>query len=141
MTSIATLESPPVLLLVDDETEFREEFALLLSRRGCEVRTAASGEIALREIAADRRIEVLVTDLRMPGMDGLALIDQARRRRTGNDYMGFILVTGHGDFLNLTNEIQGANMTLLHKPVTIQAFMGQLASILALVRRERAAAG
>lgn len=141
MTSLAAIELPPVVLLVDDETEFREEFALLLSRRGCEVSTATNGMSALQKIAADTRIEVLVTDLRMPGMDGLELVEKARCCRTGSDCMGFIVVTGNGDFLSVSSEIQGADIALLQKPVTIPAFLDRLASILAHVRRERAAAG
>lgn len=134
---IPNFEQPPVVLLVDDEEDFREEFAVLLSRRGCEVTTAANAASALRELESNPRIELLMTDLRMPGMDGLALIDQVQRGRNRRDCVGFILVTGHGDFLNLKSVIEGPGMALMHKPVEVPAFMAQMASLLAHVRRER----
>lgn len=122
---------------MDDEDEFREEFALLLARRGCQVQTAANGAAALQVLAADRCIEIMITDLRMPDMDGLALIEQVRQDRASHDYIGFIIVTGHGDFLNLAIDVLNPNVTLLQKPVAIPTLMEHLATIAAHVRRER----
>jgi len=61
------------LLVVDDEEEIAEMLAEALERRGYEVTIAGDGESALRELE-HRRFDVMVTDLRMPGLDGGELL-------------------------------------------------------------------
>ena len=48
---------------------------------GCETVTAASGKEALEKLATDQRIEILITDINMPGMDGYALAKSATQMR------------------------------------------------------------
>jgi response regulator RpfG family c-di-GMP phosphodiesterase len=64
-------------LVVDDEPEVLAELAELLGRRGVPVLTAPTGEAALQVLAARPDIGALVTDIRLGGMDGLALAGQA----------------------------------------------------------------
>jgi CheY-like chemotaxis protein len=59
-----------VFLVVDDEPAVREVAALMLEDLGCEVVTAANGSEALQRLAIDARIEAMITDINMPGMDG-----------------------------------------------------------------------
>ena len=79
------------IMLVDDEPEVLATLAEGLRERGHKVREAAGGLQALGILAADPAIELLVTDLSMPGIDGLTLIKEARRLRPGLPAM---LVTG-----------------------------------------------
>jgi DNA-binding NtrC family response regulator len=65
------------VLVVDDEEPMRHMLELLLRRAGYEVRSAASGLAAL-EIADAEPIDVVLSDVRMPGLDGLALVEQLR---------------------------------------------------------------
>jgi len=69
---------PLTLLVVDDEADMLENLARILRRNRYTVLTAASGQaaLALLERAAP---DLIVTDLRMPGIDGLALLRHARR--------------------------------------------------------------
>ena len=68
----------PRILLVDDEPMICESMAMLLNQAGYDVTPAADGEEALSEI--ERALpDVLVTDLRMPGMSGYALLAAMRR--------------------------------------------------------------
>jgi CheY-like chemotaxis protein len=53
----------------------------MLEDLGCEVITAASGNDALEKLSGDRRIEILITDINMPGMDGYQLAERATRMR------------------------------------------------------------
>jgi nitrogen-specific signal transduction histidine kinase len=70
------------VLLVDDEEQVREAGRLVLESLGYRVRTAAGGAAALALLAADpQACDVLVTDLRMPGMDGFEVAQQARALR------------------------------------------------------------
>ena len=70
-----------VFLVVDDEPAVREVAALMLEDLGCEVVTAANGSEALERLALDARIEALITDINMPGMDGYDLAERAQQLR------------------------------------------------------------
>jgi DNA-binding NtrC family response regulator len=63
------------ILVVDDEEPMRHMLELLLRRAGFEVRSAASGEAALELLAAEP-VDVVLSDVRMPGLDGLALAER-----------------------------------------------------------------
>lgn len=76
----ATLEGVRILL-VDDETALRRPIARFLTRRGAAVEEAGDGIEALERIAAlDGKFDVLLADLRMPKMDGVALHEELRKR-------------------------------------------------------------
>ncbi|CAN7296991.1 response regulator [Rhizobacter sp. LjRoot28] len=68
------------VLVVDDDTEAREMLDLLLSDRGARVVTAASSAEGLARLSQEPGIDVLVSDIGMPGEDGYAFIDAVRRR-------------------------------------------------------------
>jgi len=82
------------VLVVDDEPELREIFALWLNREGYEVVTAANGAEALKQLTA-AGIDALISDIRMPIMDGVALV----RRIYELDLVlpSIIFVSGFGD--------------------------------------------
>ena len=92
----------PVVLLVDDDALVRAVAALMLEDLGCEVVTAAGGRHAIDTLVADDRIEILITDVNMPDMDGFAVAQAATRMRKElkviilsgreNDGRGFPLV-------------------------------------------------
>lgn len=73
--------SEPVLLLVDDDPLVRESLEEILAEQPYAVITAGSGAEALDHLAACPRITLLITDIMMPGMDGLALARAARTNR------------------------------------------------------------
>ena len=109
------------LLLVDDEAVVREVLAEQLEEAGYAVLTAASAEAALELLEAGKPVDLLVTDLSMPGMDGLGLIQAAQQLRPAAQGRGLpaILLTG---FVNNAAEIalggvlQGS-FSLLNKPI------------------------
>ena len=72
--------TPPRILVVDDEEEVREILAETLEEFGYAVLTAASGEEALPVLARNGGVAMVITDVRMPGMSGLELADEVRRR-------------------------------------------------------------
>jgi len=69
-----------IILVVDDEEEVREILAEALEDFGYAVVTAASGEEALPVLHNGRNIEMVITDVRMPGMSGLQLAEEIRHR-------------------------------------------------------------
>ncbi|MGZ5918064.1 MAG: response regulator [Methyloceanibacter sp.] len=71
------------MLVVDDDALILEVTAAMLNDLGCEVVTALGGQEALERLQEDRGIEILITDINMPNMDGYQLADRARAIRSG----------------------------------------------------------
>ena len=72
-------ESQKHLLIVDDETALREAIAERLADQGFVVEQADSGEDALERLA-EFAFDILITDLRLPGIDGRQVLDAALER-------------------------------------------------------------
>jgi CheY-like chemotaxis protein len=79
------------VLVVDDDVLVLEVVASMLEELGCETLRAPSGTEALGTIANDQRIDVLIADINMPGLDGSAL---ATRARSFRPELAVILLTG-----------------------------------------------
>jgi len=117
------------LLLVDDDALVRESLAAQLEELSCDVLLADSSDEALALIAAGERVDALVTDLSMPGMDGLALIRAAQAQRPG---LPAVLLTGYagdGTALAMSGVISGS-YTLLRKPVSAEQLADRVAALL-----------
>ncbi len=80
------------ILIVDDDDALRESLELLLSAEGYRVLAADCGEAALRMIS-EATVDVVLCDLRMPGIDGFELIPQLSRQMPG---VPIILMSAHG---------------------------------------------
>lgn len=83
----------PRILVVDDEATTRVSLAEVLRLEGYEVVTASSGEEALGTLAAQSPFDLMVLDLKMPGMDGLQLTEAVQKRSPD---MVIILLTAFG---------------------------------------------
>jgi CheY-like chemotaxis protein len=83
------------VLVVDDEAEVLEELTVALGRRGLSVLSAGSARMALSILASRPDVGALVTDIRMPGMDGIALAEAALSGRRDADALEVLLVTGY----------------------------------------------
>ncbi|MBV9749952.1 MAG: response regulator [Acetobacteraceae bacterium] len=81
----------PTVLLVDDDDDVRETSAEMLEELGYVVLQAESGSEALSIVESHPQLDVLVTDVRMPGMTGLELSAKALARRHG---LRVILISG-----------------------------------------------
>ena len=104
------------VLVVDDEEAVRETLAEELDYLGCEVTTAVSGEEALAKLNGSPAVEAMIADFAMPGMDGLVLIREARKRRPG---LPVVLLTGYaGDLVEPAPAGTEAPFTLLTKPTS-----------------------
>jgi len=97
-----------LILLVDDNPHGMLARAAVLKSLGYEVITAASAEEAL-EVACARALDLVVTDFRMPEMDGKQLIDALRTRGFG---MPVILLSGFADKLGFDEKNSGANLVI-----------------------------
>lgn len=82
--------SPPVLLFVDDEARILSALRRSLRREGYEILSAESGSEALR-ILTSRRVDLILTDQKMPGMSGLEFLEEVARR---HPEVARMLITG-----------------------------------------------
>ncbi len=123
------------VLLVDDEPEVLAVLAAGLRERGHSVIAAGGGLEALGALSADPVIELLVTDLSMPGIDGLKLIEEARRLRPG---MPAVLVTGFVAEAEdeLEHAAEAGPMAVLRKPVTSEALSARISALLVLQKQK-----
>jgi len=86
------IKIPAKVLIVDDEKDFVEMFSLRLTAQGEKVSTAFSGKEALT-VLSHVAIDVVILDIRMPGMDG---IDTLKQIKIKYPLVEVILLTGHG---------------------------------------------
>ena len=108
-------ESHERILVVDDEENVRVLFRRILQKEGYEVECASSGTEAIEKLA-NNCFDLVVTDLKMNGVDGL---DVVRKGKTVNQTMPFILISGYGTSQTAgTAAREGADMFLM-KPIEI----------------------
>lgn len=101
-----------VVHVVDDEEAMRTSLAFLLSTSGFAVRTHASAT-AFLNVAQDVRQGCLVTDLRMPDLDGVELL---KRLQTTGAMLPAIVITGHGDVKMAVEAMKNGALDFIEKP-------------------------
>ena len=114
------------ILLVDDDPDLLKLISLRLTSAGYRVRTADSGEMALASIAVQRPAAV-ITDLRMPGIDGLQLFEAIHRQHPA---MPVIILTAHGTIPDAVSATQRGVFGYLTKPFDSQDLLQKVASAL-----------
>ncbi|HEY7902601.1 MAG TPA: sigma 54-interacting transcriptional regulator [Casimicrobiaceae bacterium] len=116
------------VLLVDDDPDLLKLISLRLTSAGYRVRTADSGETALASIAVARPSAV-VSDLRMPGIDGLALFEAIHRQHPA---MPVIILTAHGTIPDAVAATQRGVFGFLTKPFDSQELLQKVAAAVSL---------
>jgi DNA-binding NtrC family response regulator len=112
------------VLIVDDDPALLEALpeALQLRMDGVTVDTADSAAAALERIAA-RDYNAIVTDIKMPGMDGFALLAEIRARRPDTPTL---LITGHGEHALAIEALRGKAYDFVQKPIDRDYFVASL---------------
>jgi DNA-binding NtrC family response regulator len=114
------------LLLVEDEAPLRQAIAEQLADRGYHVEQAESGEVAIARLA-DFAFDIIVTDLRLPGVDGSAVIEAAVARYPE---IIAIVVTGYGTVKDAVEAIKRGASDFVSKPFQIDELLHVLGSSL-----------
>ncbi len=117
---------PRSVVLVDDDDAFRAALAERLRLEDMEVRDFAAAEPALRTLSADYP-GVVVTDLRMPGVDGRGLLS---RVRTVDPDLPVVMITGHGDIDDAVEALRAGAYDFVAKPFDFSRLRESLARAL-----------
>src|SRR5438876_1258294 len=116
------------ILLVDDDPDLLKLISLRLTSAGYRVRTADSGESALAGLAVVRPAAV-ITDLRMPGIDGLQLFEAIHRQHPA---LPVIILTAHGTIPDAVSATQRGVFGFLTKPFDSQELLHKVAEAVKL---------
>ena len=100
------------ILVVDDEEIMREILDSLLTREGCQVTLAASGEEAI-EVAKTRTFDVAIVDIMMPGIDGIATLEELKRL---DEELPIIIITAFGTAANTREAFKRGAFDFVEKP-------------------------
>src|SRR5436305_653830 len=112
------------ILLVDDDPDLLKLISLRLTSAGYSVRTADSGETALAALAVSRPAAV-ITDLKMPGIDGMQLFDAIHRQHPA---LPVIILTAHGTIPDAVSATQRGIFGFLTKPFDSQELLQKVAA-------------
>ena len=111
------------LLLVDDEQSFVETIAQRLRRKGFSVTTALNAQNALNQINADDSLEVVILDVKMPGMDGIETIQMIKKTRP---LVEIIMLTGHATVNSAIEAIKLGAFDYLMKPCDLDELISKV---------------
>ncbi|MCJ7594131.1 MAG: response regulator [Desulfobacterales bacterium] len=103
------------VLLVDDEVVFTTNMSKLLTSRGYRVTAANSGDAAIRALE-ESDFDVVVLDLKMPGMDGLATLKEIKKLGL---FIETLILTGHGSIDSALEAVKLGAYDYLTKPCEI----------------------
>jgi signal transduction histidine kinase/ActR/RegA family two-component response regulator len=115
------------ILIVDDEADARELFASILEGSGASVITASSAEEAMDALRATR-IDVLVSDIEMPGEDGYSLLQRANAERNSNPLVA-IAVTAYARTADRRRALEAGFKSHLAKPVEPAELVAAIAAL------------
>jgi len=111
------------VLLVDDEREFATILTQRLTRRNYSVAFAHSGKDALAQLEEDKDIEVVILDIKMPGLDGIETLKLIREKWP---LVELIMHTGHSTLASAINAIKLGAYDYLLKPIEIEELVSKI---------------
>jgi DNA-binding NtrC family response regulator len=118
------MSSTPKVLIVDDEERFRITLRKLLVARGVEAEASGSAEEALVELA-EKPYDVVLLDVRMPGMDGIEALAEIKKR---DPNLEVIMLTGHASVDVAVEIMRRGGYEYLLKPCPIEELMDKIDS-------------
>jgi two-component system, LuxR family, response regulator FixJ len=121
--------SNQIVHVIDDDAGVRQSLAFLLSTAGLAVRIYESA-VAFLKVLESVQDGCIVTDVRMPGMDGIEL---QRRLKAANNTMPVVVITGHGDIALAVEAMKAGALDFIEKPFDEEVLLGAIKS--ALTRR------
>jgi DNA-binding NtrC family response regulator len=120
------------VLLVDDEVSFVETFSERLELRDFEISKAFSGEEALEVLDENKNIEVVILDVKMPGMDGIETLVEIKRK---NPLVEVMMLSGHADVASAIDGMKQGAFDYLMKPVDMDQIITKITEAVAKKRQ------
>ena len=140
-SAVATHGDNLSVLVVDDEVAITRHLSDGLAALGYRVRVAASGFVAKEMLTSYPDIGVLLTDVRMPGMDGLMLSACVSRDAAAPDACEVVLMSGHASLHDVqAPAIDAGGTRFLRKPFRLAEAAAAVEDALAVARMRRAGA-
>ena len=124
---------PDRILVVDDEEGMREFLTVVLSTEGYAVRAVSGGKEAL-EALAQEPYALLITDLWMPGMTGLELVEIARRQY---EQLAAVVITAFASLESAIEALRLGALDYITKPFQVDEIKHTVAKALEQIRRNR----
>jgi len=127
------------VLVCDDERSIRELLEIALRKEGHKVETVNSGELAIRKIEA-ARYDVIVTDIKMPNIDGIEVLKHAHRISPAS---AVVLITAAGDFDSAVQAVKSGAFDYIQKTPNalvdeVRVSIGRAAEVIELRRQNQA---
>lgn len=114
---------PIKVLLVDDEIPFIETMTKRLAKRQLDIVQAFSGQEALEKLGTDPSIEIVVLDIKMPGMDGFETLAEIKRK---HPLLEVIVLTGHTTVESAIRGMRLGAFDYLMKPCEIEKLIAKV---------------
>jgi len=114
------------VFLVEDEARLRSILTTELKTLGCNVTPFASAEDCLKQLP-DQTCHLLITDVKMPGMDGLTLLKNVK---SVTPWVSVMIITGHGDVPMAVKAISSGAVDFIEKPLDRALFLQKVKSFL-----------
>jgi len=121
----------PLVMLVDDEAPFVETMTKRLAKRELDVVSALSGQAALDILSQEQNIDVVILDVKMPGMDGLETL---RKIKADYPLTEVVMLTAHATVESAIEGMKLGAFDYLMKPCDMEQLMGK---ILEATRKKR----
>lgn len=121
------------ILLVDDDHEFSKAMKRMFEKSGYAITLAGDGQAAL-DILAKQRFDLIITDLRMPVMDGNQLMEEISRRKIDTP---IIFLTAYGEVKSYMDVMNLGAFEYIHKPVRKKDILGIVERALGEEERKR----
>ncbi len=120
------------ILVVEDEAFIAEMLAEILAAQGYQVDVAGNGRLALRKIEA-QHYDLILSDLRMPELDGVGLYQELARRQPG--LLGrLVVITGTAECKDYQRFLAQTNLPVLEKPFSLLALHALTQQVLSPLR-------
>ena len=121
------------ILLVDDEVPFVEAITRRLVKRNLQVSSAFSGMEALERLGKDSAVEVVILDVKMPGMDGIETLREIKKR---HPLVEVVMLTGHATVETAIDGMKLGAFDYLMKPCEIETLVSKVSEAAARKRKQ-----
>ena len=112
-----------VVMLVDDEVPFVETMTKRLTKRNFSILSAFSGAEALEKLDENKNVDVVILDVKMPGMDGIQTLGEIKRK---HPLVEVVMLTGHATVETAIEGMKMGAFDYLMKPCEVEQLMAKV---------------